>query len=463
MARAKRVTRAKRPAAKPAPKKRASAAKKKPAAKKKKKAAPKQTPAKNKPAAKKATAIKPTRAQTKAAARKLPSERAKTKELLARGTMPIDIEDLTEIAGAIPQPVGEDVFASTGKRKLAREWSARSSPVVEILDDAHPIGALRRFLDSIKGEASAQQAEIALGAAQLLLLPLAREARGGGDVKELIDLVLERWADFGERRFGFHAQEFLRNALAAVGVDRDRIARLEAAVPREASSELLFELACAHAVARDKVALLRAVEDALAAGTSPAQFRREADFAPYASDPSLAVVLARADIPAIPVDVDPHRDPVRRALDRLVRAAKELGGQIELHPPARLDAILDAERAAKVQLPNDYRAFLSITNGMKLLDREFMSTADYRDATALAQRAYHFVHADYAASGLVDCVPLANWGQSDDWLLYDPRGRLRGGEPGYVATLGADEIILDDLAAALGWLEELTRDILGTN
>lgn len=450
MARAKRVSRAKRPAAKPAPKKRASAAKKKPAAKKQ--AAPKKTPAKKKPAA-----IKPTRAQTKAAARKLPSERAKTKELLARGTMPIDIEDLSEIMGAIPQPGGD------GKRKLAREWSARSSPVVEILDDPDPIGALRRFFESIEGEASAQQAEIALGAAQLLLLPLAREARGGGDVKELIDLVLERWADFGERRFGFHAQEFLRNALAAVGVDRDRIARLEAAVPREASSELLFELACAHAVARDKVALLRAVEDALAAGTSPAQFRREADFAPYASDPSLAVVLARADIPAIPVDVDPHRDPVRRALDQLVRTAKELGGQIELHPPARLDAILDAERAAKVQLPNDYRAFLSITNGMKLLDREFMSTADYRDATALAQRAYHFVHADYAASGLVDCVPLANWGQSDDWLLYDPRGRLRGGEPGYVATLGADEIILDDLASALGWLEELTRDILGTN
>ncbi|MFT3694324.1 MAG: SMI1/KNR4 family protein [Kofleriaceae bacterium] len=463
MARAKRSTKTTKKPTKPAAKKRAPA-KAKPKAKPKK-AAPKP----------KAKPIKPTRAQTKAAARKLPSERAKTKEILARGTMPISIEDLTDIqsaidselarldAEAIPVEVPDEVFSPSGRKKLAREWSSRSSPVVEILDDRHPIGALRRFLDSIKGEATPQQAEIALGAAQLLLLPLAREARGGGDVKELIDLVLERWADFGERRFGFHAQEFLRNALAAVGVDRDRIAKLEAAVPREASSELLFELACAHAVARDKVALLRAVEDALAAGTSPAQFRREADFAPYTNDPTLAVVLARADIPAIPVDVEPYRDPVRRALDGLSLAAKELGGQIELHPPARLDSILDAERAAKVQLPNDYRAFLSITNGMKLLDREFLSTADYRDATSLAQRAYHFVHADYAASGLVDCVPLANWGQPDDWLLYDPRGRLRGGEPGYVATVGADEIILDDLASALGWLEELTRDILGTN
>jgi len=154
---------------------------------------------------------------------------------------------------------------------------------------------------------------------------------------------------------------------------------------------------------------------------------------------------------------------VRGALDSLVIALKELGGQVELRPPARLDTILDAERAAKVSLPNDYRAFLSITNGMRLLDREFLATADYRDPTSLAQRAHHFVHAEYAASGLSDCVPLASWGQPDDWLLYDPRGRVRGGQPGYIATLGKDEIILDDLVSALMWLEELTRDILGTN
>ncbi|MEP6866340.1 MAG: SMI1/KNR4 family protein [Deltaproteobacteria bacterium] len=365
---------------------------------------------------------------------------------------------------AVPRIIDDDeLFSNSGRRKTARDWSARSSPVVEILDDPHPVGALRRFLDSIKGPATEQQSEIALGAAQLLLLPIARESRGGGEVKELLDLVLERWADFGDRRFGFHAQEFLRNAFAAVGVDRDRITRLEAAVPAGATGELLFEIACAHAVARDKVAMLRSVEEALAAGATPSQFRREHDFAPYVADPSLAVILARADIPAIPVDVDPYRVPVRDALDSLVGVLKELGGQVELRPPARLDTILDAERAAKLSLPNDYRAFLSITNGMRLLDREFLATADYRDPTALAQRAHHFVHAEYAMNGLSDCVPLASWGTADDWLLYDPRGRVRGGAPGYIATLGKDEIILDDLVAALMWLEELTRDILGTN
>jgi hypothetical protein len=411
-------------------------------------AAPK---AKKKPAAK--TKPKP---KKKPAAKKKAAPKKKLAAKKRRAKKPLPV--------AVPIAISDDeLFSQSGRKKTARDWSTRSSPVVEILDDPHPVGALRRFLDSIKGAATEQQSEIALGAAQLLLLPLAREHRGGTEAKELVDLVLERWHDFGERRFGFHAQEFLRNALAAVGVDRPRIAKLEAAAPGDASSELLFEIACAHAVARDKVVMMTAVEAALAAGATPAQFRREPDFAPYANDPTFATLLARADIPAIPVDVDPYREPVRTALDSLVVALKELGGHVELRPPARLDTILDAERAAKLQLPNDYRAFLSITNGMRLLDREFLATADYRDPTSLAQRAHHFVHAEYATAGLSDCVPLASWGQPEDWLLYDPRGRVRGAGPGYIATVGKDEVILEDLASALAWLEELTRDILGTN
>src|ERR1700733_11339013 len=72
---------------------------------------------------------------------------------------------------AVPIAIFEP--SSARRRALtARERLGRSSPVVEILDDAHPIGALRRFLDSIKGEASAQQAQIALDSAQLMLLPI---------------------------------------------------------------------------------------------------------------------------------------------------------------------------------------------------------------------------------------------------------------------------------------------------
>src|SRR6185503_14272439 len=239
--------------------------------------------------------------------------------------------------------------------------------VVEILEDDYPLGALRRFLDSIKGEASPQQAQIALGSAQLMLLPSAREhERGTSEVKELVDLVLHHWDDFAERRKGFHAQEFLRNALAAIGVDRERIARLEALIPEHATTELLFNLACAHAVSRDKVKMLDAAERALAAGASPTEFRREPDFAPYANDPDLAVLLTRAEVPVIPVDIDPYLPGVRAALDSLLSTLKEFGESVDLRPGVRLDAILDAERAGKVSLPNDYRALLTLTNGIQL-------------------------------------------------------------------------------------------------
>jgi len=334
--------------------------------------------------------------------------------------------------------------------------------VVEILDDPHPIGALRRFLEGVRGAATPQQAQIALGAAQLLLLPIAREHRGGHDVREIVDLVLERWGDFGERRTGYHAQEFLRNALVAVGVDRTRIARLEERVPAEASAELLFDLACAHAVARDKVAMLIAVERALEAGATSAQFRRDPDFAPYQSDPDLSAILARADVPPIPVDVEPHLPTVRRALDHAVATLRELGMRVELRPPVRLDAILDAERARKISLPNDYRALLAITNGMQLWDCEFFAAGDYREATRLALRAQAYVHTSGNAA-LEECVPLASWGRATEWLFYDPRGRIRGDEPGYLLLETGGQTPVADLAAALARIEELARDMLGTN
>ncbi|HEY1553418.1 MAG TPA: SMI1/KNR4 family protein [Kofleriaceae bacterium] len=338
----------------------------------------------------------------------------------------------------------------------------RSSPVVEILDDRHPIGALRRFLEGVRGAATPQQAQIALGAAQLLLLPVSADQRGGHDVREIVDLVLERWNDFADRRTGYHAQEFLRNALVGVGVDRARIARLEERVPAEANGELLFDLACAHAVARDKVAMLLAVERALEVGVTSAQFRRDPEFAPYQADPDLCAILARADVPPIPVDVEPHVVPVRRALDHVVATLRELGMRVELRPPVRLDAILDAERARKISLPNDYRALLAITNGMQLWDCEFFAAGDYREPTKLALRAQAYVHAS-GDSALEECVPLAGWGRATDWLLYDPRGRIRGGDSGYVLLESGEPTAIDDLAAALARIEELAREVLGTN
>src|SRR6185312_6658487 len=111
---------------------------------------------------------------------------------------------------------------------------------------------------------------------------------------------------------------------------------------------------------------------------------RDHDFAPYVNDPDLSVLLARADLPTIPVDVDSYLPAVRGALETLVASLTELGESVELRPPVRLDAILDTERAARISLPNDYRALLATTNGMRVWDREFLATGDFREPTALA-------------------------------------------------------------------------------
>jgi hypothetical protein len=432
-----------------------------------KKPKPKQK-AKAKPV-KKATPKAKAKAKPAVAPKKRPAAKAQAK--VAKRATPAKTKAKTEakprpkarvVEDAVPAPIATETSTEAHRRLFtARDRAVRSSPVVEILDDPHPIGALRRFLDSLKGEATQQQAQIALGAAQLMLLS-GREDRGSAEVKDLVDLVMHHWNDFGERRHGFHAQEFLKHAFAALGVDRERASQLEDLIPESANAELLFNLACAYAVARDKVAMLRAVSRALEAGAPAEQFRRDADFAPYAKDPDLMLLLARAEVPHIPVDIEPHLPGVRAALDSLLSTLKEFGESVELRPPVRLDAILDAERAAKISLPNDYRALLTITNGMRLWEHEFFAAGDYREATRLATRAQHYLGASLGVTGIAECVPVASWGQPTDWLLYDPRGRMRGGYAGYVLMLDKDGVAVDDLATALAHMENLAREVLGT-
>jgi hypothetical protein len=333
-----------------------------------------------------------------------------------------------------------------------------------VLDSKQPIEALRKFLARISGEATKEEGQIALGSAQLMLLPIAHEHRGGEAVKQLLDLVLARWDAFPDRA-GFHAQEFLRNAFAAVGDDRDRIAQLASLVPADATSELRFNMASAYAISGDRPAMLRALEAALAAGATAAQVRRDPDFAPFVADPSVIALLDRAAVPAIPVDVDPHVAAVRAALDTLVGTLRRLGEPSRLNPPATLEAILAAERARQIQLPNDYRALLTIADGMAIWDHEFFGTVDYQGDTKLARRAREFLEmsVSYGGIGMDECVPLASWGQPNNWLLYDPRGAVREGDPGYVVMLTADPLPMNDLADALLKIEASVRDVLGTN
>jgi len=335
--------------------------------------------------------------------------------------------------------------------------------VVKVLESRQPIEALRKFLARISDQATTEQGQIALGSAQLMLLPIAHEHRGGDEVKQLLDLVLARWHAFPDRS-GFHAQEFLRNAFAAVGDDRDRIARLSALVPSDATSELRFNMAGAYAVAGDRPAMLRALEAALAVGATAAQVRRDPDLARFVDDPAVTALLDRAAAPVIPVDVAPHVAPVRAALDSLIAALREIGGGSRLQPPATLDAVLAAERASRIQLPNDYRALLTISDGAVLWDHELFGTRDLRGDTPLAHRAREFLTASAQSGGIgMDaCVALASWGQPDHWLAYDPRGVIREGTPGYVMML-ADPLPVGGLTDALRRVEDAARDVLATN
>ena len=350
--------------------------------------------------------------------------------------------------------------AKTATKPKRAKRVKRAPRVVEIVDNEDPISALRRFLGKVGKRASVSQGQIALGSAQLMLLPMAREHRG--EARDLVDLVLARWDAFPDRA-GFHAQEFLRNAVAAIGDDAPRLARLVALVPDDASAELRFAVASAHAVAGDRAAMLAAVDRALAAGIAPHQVRRDGDFAAYTDDADLAALLARAAEPTpIPVDVTPHVAPVRAAIDRAAATIAEFGEPVALNPPTSLERVLAIESARRVALPNEYRALLTLHDGMRLWECAFLGTADLRGDTPLAQRARAFLEssADYGAAGIDQCVPIANWGQPNHWLLYDPRGAFRRGEPGYVILLAADEWPQDSLVAALGQLATSARDIL---
>ena len=406
-------------------------------------------------------------AKPKAAAAKPKSAAAKPSTLAAKpkaaAAKPKAAVAKPKAAAAKPKAVAAKPKAPAAKPPAPITLSGGSS-VVKVLDSKQPVEALRKFLARIDGEATREEGQIALGSAQLMLLPIAHEHRGGDEVKQLLDLVLARWTAFPDRA-GFHAQEFLRNAFAAVGDDRARIARLEALVPRDATSELRFNLASAHAVAGNKPAMLRALEAALAVGATAAQVRRDPDFARFVDDPAVVALLDRAAVPAIPVDIAPHLASIRAALDTLVGTLRGLGEVTRLHPPASLDAILAAERATKIQLPNDYRALLTITDGMAIWDHEFFSTRDYHGDTSLAARARAFLEmsVSYGGIGMDECVPLANWGQPNNWLLYDPRGSVREGDPGYVVMLTADPWPMANLADALLKIEDSVRDVLATN
>ncbi len=276
--------------------------------------------------------------------------------------------------------------------------------VVEILESKRPLAALRKFLANIGETPTVQEGQIVLGAAQLAL------AGDDPDAAALIDLVLEHWERFPDRS-GFHAEAFLNNAFEADG--------------------------------------------------DPARLER---VLMYATASGIDLVTEEEPVPAIPVRIEPHVRPVRAALDALIADLGRLGQPATRNPPASLDDVLAAERTRQIQLPNDYRALLTITDGLAIWDNTFFATTDYRSETRLARDAREYIAMSARYRAAIDaCVPIANWGQPNDWLLYDPLGHVRRGEPGYVLMLNADELPLDDLVAALDRIGRVAADVLATN
>ncbi|HVK86155.1 MAG TPA: hypothetical protein VM513_18675 [Kofleriaceae bacterium] len=425
------------------------------------KATPAKKAAKPKPARQQQTrsarAAKATPARV--AAKTKPARGAKAKPARAARTKPARVA-----ARPAPRAPSPSNARLAPKKPPAGEPAAKKSggQIVQILDDDRPLEALRRYLGSFDGGATEQQGQIALGSAQLMLFAIEREHRGGDDVKQVVDLVLSRWAAFPEPT-GFHAQGFLRNAFAAIGDDTERLRALVRLVPADASPELRYNIAAAYAYAGDKPALLPALADALDAGASPDQIRRDTDFGAFVRDPDVEELLARAGAPEIPVDVAPHLRPVRAALDATLATLRKFGAEPPLPAPATLERILGVERIARIQLPNDYRALLTLSDGPRLLEFSFLGTSDFTSDTELARTTRTNLGSGWRdGRGIGACVPLARWGQPTDWLLYDPLGDVRGA-PGYVLVFDDGQLSLRDLVHAFERLEQATEYELGTN
>jgi hypothetical protein len=413
------------------------ATKKKSTGKTASKAAPKKAPAKKaalakkKPATKRAPAKKPVAKKSpakKVVAKKSPAKKPATKKQPVARTFP----------------------------PAHHPWRSPSADdVADLLTSDDPIAGLADWLDALPAKPSLADVQAVLGCATLLLARLAHEDRGGERPKAVIDGMLVHWGALGAP--SPHAEEFLRNALAAIGNDRARLARLAALVPAGSKApELLFNLACANALAGDERGLLAALDRALAAGVAPAQVEREPDLAAWTARPAVRALLAKYGPPEIPVDASAIerlsarlRSAVRALVD-LVQKHEE-APEIALGEPATIGQILDAERARGVSLPNDYRALLTVHDGGTVDDLELLGTQDLANESRLWQRGREFVQtsAEYGQAGIDACIPVANLGQPNNWLLWDPIGTVRGGEPGYVVVLTADELPVEDLAAAL--------------
>lgn len=416
-------------------------------------------PAKRKPAAvtakpKPASRARPAVVKATPAAAPKPARSAAPKP--ARSAAPKPARTNARKPALVAAPAGPPPIPQPRKRSGT---SLKMGAVVAILEATNPITALKRFIAAIGPRATLHDAQVALGAGQLILDPMTREHRGDPDAARVIDLVLARWSSYPDLG-GYHAQEFLKAAFLAVGEDRVRLGHLAAHVPVNASADLRLDIAAAHAIAGERDAMIRALEGAIALGASPFGVTRNPDFAAFHDDPALHALLSRSTAPEIPVEIESHLDRVRAALDALVGTLHDIGDTAEVRPAADLQAVLAAERAARISLPNDYRALLTLADGIFSGSCQLFGLDDIRGTTPLAKKARAFA----ASEPDVDsCIPLGYIGRSTDWLFYDPAGTTRRLGPGFFVMFDQGSALSDDLADALATAASMSREQASVN
>jgi hypothetical protein len=382
------------------------------------------------------------------------------------------------------EPTSTDVHAALLACLERGDGGARFA---KVLAGAVPLGV---HLDK-KGA----QSMLGLGA---LALGRFEGKRGAADAHRIIEAVLARW-DALPTGVGDHVEQFVRNALAVVGPRSSLVGRVAEKIPSAPKDHfILVNHACVFAAAGDDERLLAALERALEAGARPAQIEREPELARIVGEPRIRALLERhappratrrkrtgkdqkateetkkqgRARPAATEKPDASVSPLRAALAALgelyEKDLDKLGPDapprerellaVRLAPPATTARIEEAEEACKVDLPDDYRAFLMLHDGASFGGRSFqlLGTEDLRGGTKLWESGREFIEmsADYGSAELLECIPIGNLGQPNDWLLYDPRERQ------YLYCLNADSIAMKTLADAVARKTRVTRNAL---
>ncbi|HEU0030014.1 MAG TPA: SMI1/KNR4 family protein [Kofleriaceae bacterium] len=337
-----------------------------------------------------------------------------------------------------------------------------------------PDGAarFRALVDGLPdGKLAKADAEAVLGLGAIALAGFAG-TRGDREAERVIAAVLARLPQLPKR--GYHFEQFVRNALGVVGPER--LPAVERLVPATVDEPAIhLNLACARAAAGDRRGVIAAIERGLAAGMSRHAFANDPELAAMLATKQVAALLSPPKLPAIAWDVAPHVARLSKIVQAFAAKCVAQGDWLELGHASTKSAIVAVEKQLGVPLPNDFRAFLTLHDGLKaghfgyghrrVSGDEILGLADLGGGkrtsdTQLAKWAREWLdgQARHGSSTILDCVPLATFTQTSNWVLYDPIGHYlaevtgKRARPGYIMQMNADAWIVPRFADALRFM-----------